>query len=164
MMPSMVSRLCLTILVAWGSLMILHESWSAAQVQEVTKPVAADAKVESQAGEIDAEKKLAAELAGLREKLKAVGEALEAKKKTLTPRVREAQNHVDQVSAALQKAIGPDASTALEGELRLAQESLSLLERELALAEEEVTVAEGMVMVTSSSASASSRSNSDNDS
>ena len=72
---------------------------------------AAKAKAESQAGEVDEEKKLAAELTGLREKVKAVGEALEAKKKTLAPRVREAQNHVQQVSAALQKAVGPDAST-----------------------------------------------------
>jgi predicted nucleic acid-binding Zn-ribbon protein len=148
MVPSMVSRICLAVLVAWWSLMILHEPWSAAQVQEVTKPVAANAKAEGQAGEIDAEKKLAAELAGLREKLKTVAEALEAKKKNLAPRVREAQNHVQQLSAALQKAVGPNASTALEGELRLAQEALSLLEHELALGEEEVTVAEGMVMVT----------------
>jgi small-conductance mechanosensitive channel len=148
MVPSMVSRICLGILVAWWSLLILHEPWSAAQVQEVTKPVAANAKAESQAGEIDEDKKLAAELAGLREKLKTVGEALEAMKKTLTPRVREAQNHVQQLSAALQKAVGPDATTALEGELRLVQEALSLLEHELALGEEEVTVAEGMVMVT----------------
>ena len=108
-------RICLAILVAWWSLMILHEPWSAAQAQEVTKPVAANAKAESQAGEIDEDKKLAAELAGLREKLKTAGEALEAKKKTLAPRIRETQNHVQQLSAALQKAVGPDASTALEG-------------------------------------------------
>ena len=114
----------------------------------MSKPVAANAKTESQAGEVDERQKLVAELAGLREKLKAAGEALEDKKKTLAPRIRETQSHVQQVSAALQKAVGPDASAALEEELRLAQEALSLLEHELALGEEEVTVAEGMVMVT----------------
>jgi len=128
--------------------MVLHEPWSAGQAQEVSKPVAANANAESQTGEIDEEQKLVAELAALREKLKASGEALEAKQKTLAPRIGEAQSRVQQVSAALQKAVGPDASAALEGELRLAQEALSLLEHELALGEEEVTVAEGMVMVT----------------
>ncbi len=148
MIPSIMCRICLATLVAWWSLMVLHEPWSAAQAQEGTKPAAANAKAESQTGEIDAEQKLVAELAGLREKLKAAGEALEAKQKTLAPRIRETQSHVQQVSAALQKADGPDASAALEGELRLAQEALSLLEHELALGEEEVTVAESMVLVT----------------
>jgi moderate conductance mechanosensitive channel len=148
MIPSRVSRLCLATLVAWWGLIVLRDPGSAAQVQEVTKPVAANAKGESQAGEIDAEQKLAAELAGLRGQVKAVAEALESKKEALAPRVRAAESHVQQVSAALQQAVGPDASTSLEEELRLTQESLSLLERELALAEEEVTVAEGMVMVT----------------
>jgi hypothetical protein len=55
---------------------------------------------------------------------------------------------VQQLSAALQKAIGPEASKTLEEELRIAQESLALLEHELALGEEEVTVAEGMLTVT----------------
>ena len=66
MVPSMVSRICLPVPVAWWSLMILHEPWSAAQVQEVTEPVAANAKAEGQAGEIDVEKNLATDLAGLR--------------------------------------------------------------------------------------------------
>jgi hypothetical protein len=143
MIPSMVGHISLATLVAWWGLIVLLEPWSAAQVQEVTKPAAANANAESQAGEIDAETKPAAEPAGLREQVKALGEALESKKKAFAPRVREAQSHVQQVSAALQTAIGPDASRALEEELHLAQESLSLLERELALGEEEVTVAEG---------------------
>src|SRR5262245_43441333 len=125
MIPSTVGRICLATLVAWWGVIALLGSWSAAQVQEVTKPVAANAKAESPAEEIDEEKKLAAELAGLRAQVKAVGEALESKKKALAPRVREAQSHVQQVNAALEKAIGPDASTALDEELRLAQESLS---------------------------------------
>jgi small-conductance mechanosensitive channel len=148
MIPSTVGRICMATLVAWWGVIGLRGPWSAAQVQEGTKPIAANANAESPGGELDEEKKSAMELAGLREQVKALGEALESKQKALAPRMREAQSHVQQVSAALQKAIGPDASTALEEELRLAQESLSLLERELALGEEEVTVAEGMVMVT----------------
>jgi predicted nucleic acid-binding Zn-ribbon protein len=114
----------------------------------VSKPVAAKPEGESQAGETAEEEKSAAELAGMRKKAKALGEALEAQKIALAPRVREAQSQVQQLSAALQKAIGPEASKTLEEELRIAQESLSLLEHELALGEEEVTVAEGMLTVT----------------
>jgi moderate conductance mechanosensitive channel len=147
MLLSMVSRIGLVTLVAWGGLISLHVPWSTAQVQELAKPAAAKPAGESHAAEGDEEKKSAAELTGLREKVKALGEAFEAKKQELAPRLREAQSSVQQLSAALQKAIGPDASKALEEELRAAQESLSLLERELALAEEEVTVAEGMVTV-----------------
>jgi small-conductance mechanosensitive channel len=147
MIPSLVSRICLTTLVAWWGLMSLHAPWSAAQVQEAVKPAAATAEGESHAGDGDEEKKSAADLTGSREKVKALGEAFDAKKKELAPRMREAQSRVQQVTAALQKAIGPDASKALEEELHTAQDSLALLEQELALAEEEVNVAEGMVMV-----------------
>jgi moderate conductance mechanosensitive channel len=148
MVPSMAFRICVATLVVWWGFAALYEPWSAAQVREVTKPVPANAEAEGQAGEVAAEKKLAAELAGLRDKAKKAGEALEAEKTSLAPRVREAQDRVQQVSAALQKAAGPEASAALEGELRLAQEALALAEQKLALAEEEVTVAEGMVTVT----------------
>ena len=51
MIPSMVSRICLATLVAWWGLMVLHDPWSAAQAQEVTKPVAAKPEGESRAGE-----------------------------------------------------------------------------------------------------------------
>jgi len=51
----------------------------------------------------------------LTEKLKASGEALEAKQKTLRSPIREAQSRVQQVSAALQKPVGRTASAALEG-------------------------------------------------
>ena len=50
MIPSLVSRICLTTLVAWWGLMSLHAPWSAAQVQEASKPVAANAEGESHAG------------------------------------------------------------------------------------------------------------------
>jgi small-conductance mechanosensitive channel len=147
MIQSLVSHLCLATLVAWWGLVMLHAPWSVAQAVEATKPEAAKSEGGSYVEESDEEKKAAAELIGLREKVKAVAQALETTKKELAPRVREAQSHVQHVRAALQKAIGPDESKALEEELRVAQESLSLLELELALGEEEVTVAEGMVAV-----------------
>ena len=80
MIPSMVSRTCLATLVAWWGLMVLHDPWSAARAQEVTKPVAAKPEGESQAGETAEEEKSAAELAGMRKKAKALGEAMEAQK------------------------------------------------------------------------------------
>jgi small conductance mechanosensitive channel len=135
-------------LVVWWSFTLLHDPWSATQAQEVSQPVPVQVNAESQAGEIDAEKKLAAEVARLREQLKKAAEALEARKKALTPRVSAAQSHLQQVNTALQKAVGSAAAAALQGDLHLAQEALSLLEHELALAEEEVSVAEGMVTVT----------------
>jgi small conductance mechanosensitive channel len=147
MIPSVVSRICLATLVAWWGLVSLYPLWSAAQVQEATKPAAEKPEGVSPAAEGDEEKKSAVELADLREQVKALGEAFAAKKKELALRVREAQISVQQGAAALQKAIGLDESKILEEELRLAQERLSLLERELALAEEEVTVAEGMLTV-----------------
>jgi hypothetical protein len=61
MVPSLASRICVATLLVWWSFTVLHEPWSAAQVQEVTKPAPANAEAESQAGEIDVGKKLAAE-------------------------------------------------------------------------------------------------------
>jgi moderate conductance mechanosensitive channel len=141
------SRICMAALVACWGLISLLAPWSAAQVQDATTPAAEQPAGESHVAESDEEKKSAAELMGLREKLKTLAEALAAKQSELMPRVREAQINVQQAAAALQKAIGPDDSKILEEELRLAQESLSLLEQELALAEEEVMVAETMVAV-----------------
>jgi small-conductance mechanosensitive channel len=140
-------RICLAMLLAWWGLIALPAPGSAGQVPEAAKPAVANPQGEGHAGEGDEEQRVAAELASLKAKVKALSEALEANKKQLAPRLREAQSHVQQLTAALQKAIGPDASKALEDDLLLAQESLALLERELALAEEEVTVAEGMAMV-----------------
>ena len=147
MISSMMSRFCLVTLVAWWGFMFLHTPWSAAQLQEVNTPT--DAKPEGgvTAREGDEEKKSAAELIGLKEKVEALAQAFEAKKTELTPRIREMQLNAQQAAAALQRAIGPDESKALEEELRAAQEALSLLEQELAMAEEEVRVAEGMLTV-----------------
>ena len=53
MISSMMCRICLATLVAWWSLMLSTSLWSAAPAQEVGKPVAANTKTESQAGEVD---------------------------------------------------------------------------------------------------------------
>src|SRR5262245_18714673 len=66
MIPSVVFRTGLAALVVWWGVGALHTSWSAAQVQESTQPAAAKSEVESQAGEVDAEKRSAVELTGLR--------------------------------------------------------------------------------------------------
>src|SRR5262245_22717801 len=147
MMPSRMFQIGFATLAVWWGLIGLQTSWSAAQVQEGIKPAQAGPEAESQAGETDAAKRAAEELVGLRQRAKALSEALEAKKQALTPRLREAQSQVQRLRAALEKAVGLDASKTLEDELHVGQESLSLFEHELALGEEEVTVAESMVTV-----------------
>jgi hypothetical protein len=54
----MISRLCLATLLAWWGLVMLHASWSVAQVVEATKPAAAKSDGEGHVGEIDEEQDL----------------------------------------------------------------------------------------------------------
>src|SRR5262245_61349730 len=124
MMPSRMFHIGLATLAVWWGPTGLHTPWAAVQVQEAIEPAQAKPEAESQAGEADAAKRAAEELVGLRQRAKTLSEALGAKKKTLTPRLREAQGRVQQLRAALEKAIGPEASKTLEEELHVAQESL----------------------------------------
>jgi small conductance mechanosensitive channel len=147
MMPSKMFQIGLATLAVWWGLTGLHAPCGAAQGQQASKLAQAKLVEESQAGEADAAKRAAEEILGLRQKAKALSEGLEAKRKALIPRLRQAQSQVQQLRAALERAVGPDASKPLEEELHTSQESLSLLEAELALEEEEVAVAESMVTV-----------------
>jgi small conductance mechanosensitive channel len=86
-------------------------------------------------------------LAALKAKLQTATEALETLKKELAPRLAEADNTIQYVSTALEKALDPQETKRLEEELRLAGEWQTLLQGELAVAEEEVQVAEGLLQM-----------------
>ena len=114
MVSSRGCRICLAILLTCWGLMWLQASGSSAQVPEAAKPTVANSLEESHAAEGNEEQKSAAELAGFKDKVKTLNEAFETKKKELAPRLREAQSRVQQLTAALQKASGPDASKGLK--------------------------------------------------
>jgi len=87
------------------------------------------------------------EQAALEAKLQNATQALEAVKKELLPRMAEAENTIQYVSTALEKAVQPQEIKRFEEELRLEGEWQSLLQAEITLAEEEVQVAEGLLQM-----------------
>ena len=133
MPQSRVLRICSVMLAAWWGLTSPLVPGSTAQLQEATKPAAEKPAADSPTVAGDVDKKAAVELTALKEKVRRLKEAFEATKKDFVPRLREAQISVQQATAALQRAVGPDESKLLEDELHMAQASLSSLEREMAL-------------------------------
>jgi small-conductance mechanosensitive channel len=99
------------------------------------------------AGGSDATQGANEELVALKAKLQTATQAFETLKKELAPRLAEAENTIQYVSTALEKAREPQETKRLEEELRLAGEWQTLLQGELALAEEEIQVAEGLLQM-----------------
>ena len=138
---------CLAVLLMCGGIIAQLASTSPAMELPLALPSSPKLPAHASTGSADATEGANEELVALKAKLQTATQALETLKKELAPRLAEADNTIQYISTALEKAVEPQEAKRLEEELRLAGEWQTLLQGELALGEEEVQVAEGLLQM-----------------